>query len=362
MGRRAKAGRRLQGAVNVSRGKTIRLMLVLCVLILACGGVSAEALLRVLAWPGYADPDVVKAFEQRYKARVEVTFVDSDEGLWSRMNAKEGPRFDVLAANTAEMQRYYAAGLLKPLDATSLPNLARQLPRFRQRQRIPGLEQLGVLYAVPFTYSTMGIIYDKRQFASPPDSMNVLWDPRFRHKVLDFNGGQHNFSFSALASGIEHPFRLSNDERARLTRRLIDLRRNVLTFYNLPEEATELFVRHKGAVMFGNYGTQQLNSLRRAGADVGYALPKEGVLAWLDCWAMTRFAADPMLAQQWINYMLEPSVSSLLPKRQGLANTLVESEDLQDKAKVLWLQPVEDAGRREALWQRIMAGDRPGSF
>jgi putative spermidine/putrescine transport system substrate-binding protein len=59
----------------------------------------------------------------------------------------------------------------------------------------------------------MGIIYDKRQFSQPPDSMNVLWDPRYRHKVLDFNSGQHNFSFAALASGISQPFQLSLPSR-----------------------------------------------------------------------------------------------------------------------------------------------------
>lgn len=330
--------------------------------LLCCQLALARDVLRVLAWPGYADPDVVQAFEQRYQASVEVTFVDSDEALWAHMHAAKGPRFDVVAANTAEMQRYYAAGLLKSLDPAQLPNIRRQLPRFRQQAAIPGLLQLGRLYAVPYTYSTMGIIYDKRQFSRPPDSMNVLWDPRYRHKVLDFNSGQHNFSFAALASGISQPFRLSVAQQAKLVQRLIALRRNVLTYYSLPEEGTELFIHHKIAVMFGNYGTQQLNSLRQAGADVGYAIPREGVLAWLDCWAMTSAARNPQLAQQWINYMLEPSVSALLPTRQGLANTLVASDELQAGARVLWLQPVEDAARREALWQKIYSGDLPGSF
>jgi putative spermidine/putrescine transport system substrate-binding protein len=278
------------------------------------------------------------------------------------MHAGGGPRFDVVAANTAEMQRYHAAGLLLPLNPSLIPNLQRQLPRFRNRAAIPGLQQQGQLFAVPYTYSTMGIIYDKRQFTRPPDSMNVLWDPRYRHKVLDFNSGPHNFSFAALASGISQPFQLDAAQQAAMVKRLIALRRNLLTFYSLPEEATELFIRHKVAVMFGNYGTQQLNSLRQAGADVGYAIPREGVLAWLDCWAMTRAARQPQLAQQWINYMLEPSVSALLPTRQGLANTFSASADLPSGARVLWLQPVENANRRERLWQKIYSGDLPGSF
>ncbi|WP_370459737.1 extracellular solute-binding protein [Aquitalea sp. LB_tupeE] len=342
--------------------RAIRLLAGVMISLLCCQSVMAKDVLRVLAWPGYADPDVVHDFEQRYKASVEVTFVDSDEALWARMHAAGGPRFDVVAANTAEMQRYHAAGLLLPLNPSLIPNLQRQLPRFRNRAAIPGLQQQGQLYAVPYTYSTMGIIYDKRQFARPPDSMNVLWDARYRHKVLDFNSGQHNFSFAALASGIAQPFQLDTAQQAAMVKRLIDLRRNLLTFYSLPEEATELFIRHKVAVMFGNYGTQQLNSLRQAGADVGYAIPREGVLAWLDCWAMTRSARQAQLAQQWINYMLEPAVSALLPIRQGLANTLSASTDLPPGSRVLWLQPVENANQREALWQKIYSGDLPGSF
>jgi len=35
--------------------------------------------LRVLAWPGYADKDLVQVFEQRHKVKVQVTVISSDE-------------------------------------------------------------------------------------------------------------------------------------------------------------------------------------------------------------------------------------------------------------------------------------------
>src|SRR5436853_6001612 len=62
--------------------------------------------LRVLAWPGYADPDIVKAFEQRHQVTVQVTVVGSDETLWERVSARDGGDFDVFAVNTAELKRY----------------------------------------------------------------------------------------------------------------------------------------------------------------------------------------------------------------------------------------------------------------
>ncbi|WP_179709994.1 extracellular solute-binding protein [Paraburkholderia bryophila] len=336
--------------------------------ILCCGFFSAapvqagEKILRVLAWPGYADDDVVKTFESRYKVKVEVTLADSDEALWTLMHSKDTPPFDVLAANTAEIQRYSRANLLAPLDLASLPNTKLQLPRFQARTSIEGLTSAGKVYAIPFTYSSMGLIYDRKQIAVPPRSMRELWNPKYRGKVLDFNSAQHNFSFTALALGYTHPFQLDATQIHTIAQKLVDLRRNLLTYYTLPEEATAVFMQHKVALMFGNYGTQQVELLRRAGADVGYVIPDEGALAWLDCWSMTRSAQDPALALAWINYMLEPGVSGLLTQRQGLANTLSAPVDNSDNAHIVWIGPVEDIQRREDLWARIVSGDRSERF
>jgi putative spermidine/putrescine transport system substrate-binding protein len=323
---------------------------------------AGQNVLRVLAWPGYADSDVVKAFEARFNARVEVTLVDSDEALWDRMHTGATPAFDVLAANTAEIARYTREHLLAPLDLSSLPNTQRQLPRFRALSAISGLTIDGKAYAIPFTYSSMGLIYDRKQITIAPRSMNELWNPRYRGKVLDFNSAQHNFSFTALALGYPNPFQLDAAQMQLIARKLIDLRRNLLAYYNLPEEATAFFIQHKVALMFGNYGTQQVALLRRAGADVGYVIPDEGALAWLDCWSMTNSASNRPLALAWINYMLEPDVSAQLTQRQGLANTLTAAPENSDKGHIVWIEPVENSQRREALWSQIVSGDRPERF
>ncbi|WP_396332696.1 extracellular solute-binding protein [Burkholderia anthina] len=329
----------------------------------ASAGMAADSILRVLAWPGYADQDVVDAFETQFHVHVEVTFVDSDEALWTRMHSASPPPYDVLAANTAEIQRYAHEGLLAPIDLSRIPNRRRQLPNFQHVAAIDGLVHDGSTYGIPFTYSSMGLIYDRKQVAATPRSMLELWNPRYRGRVLDFNSAQHNFWFTALALGYPDPFHLSRAQTLAVTHKLIDLRRNLLTYYTLPEEATALFVQHHAALMFGNYGTQQVELLRRAGVDVGYVIPDEGALAWLDCWAVTRGAERRDLAFAWINYMLEPAIGTLLTERQGLANTLEPPPGLAAGHRhLVWIQPVEDIARRESLWSRIVSGDRPERF
>jgi len=331
---------------------------VFCCFFAAVQAHGAEQTLRVLAWPGYADSDLVSVFEKRNKVKVEVTLVGSDEVLRSKLAENQGGDFDVIAANTAEIHNYANQGLLQPLQPEHIANTARQLPRFRDYSRLPDIVVAGQVYAVPYVWSDMGLIYDRKQFSQPPDSIDSMWDPRFQGRVLAFNTSNHNFSLASLALGGD-PFRIRPDDFPKVTAKLIALRRNVLTFYSLPEQAAELFRSHSAALIFANYGRQQLKQLRDAGADVGYVVPREGALAWLDCWAISKGAHDPALAAAWINYMLEPEVSRAITERQDLSNTLQEPADASPSNRLIWLRPVEDDERRAALWQRIVSGERP---
>jgi len=316
--------------------------------------------LRVLAWPGYADPDVVESFEARHGVRVELSLISSDEALWQKIGANRGDDFDVFAVNTAELQRYIDRALVQPVDQSAIPNTRRQLPRFRDLAAIAGLTRQGKAYGIPYTYSEMGLIYDRSQFERPPDSIEALWDPRYRGRVLAYNGASHNFSLAALVEGSASPFRIEAGAWPRVVDRLIDLRRNVLAFYTDPDEAVELFRGHRAALLFANYGMQQVQLLKAAGADIGYVVPREGALAWLDCWVISRGARDRALAHAWIDHMLDAQVSGLLTRRQGLANTIAAAPGNRPGDRLLWLQPVEDVARREQLWQRIVSGDRAG--
>lgn len=318
--------------------------------------------LRVLTWPGYADPDVVQVFEQRTNSKVEVTVVDSDAVLWQKVaqNANIDEAFDVIAVNTAELQRYIRAELVLPIATASLPNLAVQLPRFRDLRTIPGLVHGDKVYGIPYAYAEMGLIYDRRQVAEAPDSIAALWDERYRGKVLAFDDGTHNFSLAALSMGRADPFRIADQDWPAVAERLIALRRNVLTFYSKPEESVELFRTRNAALMLANYGSQQLQLMRATGADVGYAIPKEGALAWLDCWVITRNVRNKRLAEGWINYMLESGPSEVLTRRHGLDSTTRAAAHRQESDALIWLQPVEDVERRGELWKRIVSGDRLG--
>lgn len=324
-----------------------------------CWSVSAAALetLRVLAWEGYADADVVAAFEQKHQVRVEVTLVDSDTVMWQKLGANGGTDFDVFAANTAELVRYRNAGLIQPIDATRIPNVARQLPQFREPARLPEVFHQGRRIAVPYAYAEMGLIYDPKVFPKPPTSIAALWDPAQRGRVLLYDGGNHNFSLTALKLGATNPFRISPEAWREHVQALIALRRNALGFYSQVEESLKRYREGKATLMLANYGSQQVHLFRKAGLEIGYTVPREGALAWLDCWAITAATPRRELAERWIDHLLEPASGKVLVERHGLSNTLLAGS-APEGALRLWLRPSENVERREQLWGRIIAGDR----
>lgn len=334
-------------------GKTACAITLLLTLIVA-GNSYGQQTLKVLAWEGYADKELVTEFERRHQIQVELHYVYSDDELWSKFSAPASTRYDVIAVNSAELQRYIQQGLVRPVDTSLIPNTQLQHPRFKTRAQIPGLVKNNHTYAIPYTYSEMGLIYNRKLVEQAPASINALWDRRYAGKILAFNTSNHNFTLAALSLGFTQPFNQNTQELSLAARRLVELRRNILTFYSSPQEAVKLFKSEEIALVYANYGSQQLKALIDAGADVGYSMPADGTLAWLDCWAIAQ-AAGPQ-AEQWINFLLEEKASQQLTRVHGLANTINESS-LHQNAKLIWLEPIENAAMRMNLWDQVISGD-----
>jgi putative spermidine/putrescine transport system substrate-binding protein len=323
--------------------------------ILRSGRAFAAKELRVMAWQGYADDDWVKEFEGQTGATVKVVFIGTDDEIWAKIKGSEGKDFDVFAVNTAQLQRYIEAGLTTPHDLSKLPNQKEVLPRFRDLSKVKGVMRDGKVHSIPFCFDSIGIIYDKDKVSPAPDSFEVLWDPKYKGKVLAYDNGEHNFSFTALTLGIEDPFHLSEDQMQKIKDKLVKLKQNVLSFYTTPDEALQLYKSNDVALIWANYGQQQVKAMKDAGANIAYVNPKEGALAWLDTWAMTNAVRDPELAETWVNYLLQKKIGEQLSQRTGFGNTVVESGSAGANDKLVWLDFVEDPTKRSDLWNEIKA-------
>jgi len=201
------------------------------------------------------------------------------------------------------------------------------------------------------------LTHRREQHKNPLANRALVWPLDAGHATASA-GLRGHVTDAELALGISNPFQLADNPWPAVVNQLIALWRHALGFYSQPDESAALFRQSGAALMLANYGSQQLQLLRAAGADVGYAIPEEGALAWLETGAITRQTKNTALAHAWINYLLKAAPSQALEMRQGLANTITEPSQLRPTDRLVWLQPVEDRVRRQELWERIYSGDR----
>jgi putative spermidine/putrescine transport system substrate-binding protein len=326
--------------------------------VLALAGAAAHSQakeLRILAWEGYADPDWVKEFEDQTGADVNVVFIGTDDEIWAKIKGSEGKDFDLFAVNTAQLQRYLDLGLVEPYDLSKVPNQKETLPRFQDLTKVTGVMRDGKVYAIPYAFDSIGLIYDTDKVKTPPDSWNALWDPQYAGKVLGYDNGEHNFTITALSMGIEDPYHLTDEQLKQAEEKLIDFKRNVLSFYTTADEALQLYQHNDVDLIFANYGQQQVKTMQDAGAHIAYINPKEGAPAWLDTWAMTTGVQDKDLAQAWVNFVLQKKIGQQLSERTGFGNTVVPFASASEGDKLVWLEDVEDPTKRADLWNEVKA-------
>jgi putative spermidine/putrescine transport system substrate-binding protein len=311
--------------------------------------------LRILAWQGYADDDWIAEFEAAHDAQVSVVFAQTDDEIWSKMKGSDGQDFDLFAVNTSELQRYIDAGIAVPHDLAKIPNQQTTLPQFRDLSQVRGTMRDGKVYGIPFAFDSIGLLYDTTKVDPAPDSMNVLWDPKYRGKVLLYDASAHNFSFTALAMGLPDPFNLTDEQLQQVKEKLIELQKNALSYYQSADEALQIYQSNDVALIFANFGQQQLKLMQEAGAPVRYVIPKEGALAWLDTWALSKGAREPELAEQWIDFVLQERISTALTERNGFGNTVTPLATAHDGDKLVYLLPVESFQKRSDLWNEVKA-------
>jgi putative spermidine/putrescine transport system substrate-binding protein len=129
----------------------------------------------------------------------------------------------------------------------------------------------------------------------------------------------------------------------------------VLSFYTTADEAQQIYKNNDVALIWANYGQQQVKALQKVGAHVAYVNPSEGALAWLDNWVISKGAHDKAAAEKWIDFMLSKKIGGELSERTGFGNTATETGSAGGNDKLVWLNNVEDPLKRSDMWNEIKA-------
>jgi spermidine/putrescine transport system substrate-binding protein len=166
-------------------------------------GLPAEtgATVRVLTWPYYLAPSVIKAFERENNCKVEITEGADMDKLLAKINSGQS-EFDIMfGMNVWAVGRSIAAGLIRPVNMDYIPNLAAnywdqfQSPFYDVESR----------FTLPYSLWNTGIFWRndhvKADIAGMANPYDIFWNGAPKDKTHLLNNAQDLLSLAMFWRG-----------------------------------------------------------------------------------------------------------------------------------------------------------------
>ncbi len=255
--------------------------------------------LNLYNYAGYIDDEVLAGFQRETGIRINANFYNDNEELLSRM-AMGACDYDVVVPSDYMVSILSGLGLLAPIDAANVPNLRYVDPRFRHMP----FEPTGTRY-VPYAYGCAGISYNSAEVAGPVDSWQILFDERFRGRILMLDDMRECLGLALRLQGHS----LANRDPAELAgaTQLLRAQRPLVLRYD--SNTTSETLLSGEACLAHNWSGTGLR-LRQEHPEFGFALPREGVSMFVDCLCIPRDARHKRNAERLLDYLLRPDVAA----------------------------------------------------
>jgi spermidine/putrescine transport system substrate-binding protein len=265
-----------------------------------------ESSLKFFNWAQYHDPHNTQVFEQRFGVKFHEANYTSNEELLTKLQTTKGQQvYDIIVPDADHVRIEKGLGLLMKLDHSLLPNLKNLAPHWRQLSYDKGNE-----YSVMKDTGLTG-------FTQRTDHVSA--NLRTWKDFFDFLPSSHGLTVNFIESPAEvigvalnalgYSMNTESDKELNQARDLLlKVRPHVST---INEVYIDDFIAGKIdlGITYSGDGLRIRNG-RKTQGDIKVVAPEGRSEIWIDNWAISAYASDPVAAHAWINFMLEPAVNA----------------------------------------------------
>ena len=291
--------------------KVLSLLLVLVLLLSALpmqvSAAEETVTINVYNWGQYiADGsdgyiDVIAEFEKAYpNIKVNYMTFDSNESMYTKLVAG-GSTFDIIIPSDYMVEKLISEDRLEPLNFDNIPNFEYIDEQFRDPLYDPGS-----IYSVPYTWGSVGIIYnsayvDEEDVAE--QSWNLLWNEKYKGKILMFDNPRDAFAIAELSLG----YSLNTEDTAELDAAAEKLRaqKPVVQAYVMDQVFQKM---QREEAWIAPYYAGDFFTMQEENENLEFYHPKEGFNIFVDAVCIPKGAEHKTEAEIFINFLLEPEI------------------------------------------------------
>lgn len=282
--------------------------------------------LRVFNWGEYISDgsddsmNVIKEFTKRTGIQVDYQVFSTNEEMYAKIISGSAD-YDVLIPSDYMIGKMIQEDLLAKLDFSNIPNYKYIDDAFKNLEYDPTNE-----YSVPYTWGTVGIIYNTTMVTDPVDSWDILWDSNYAGQILMFNNPRDSYGIALKKLGYSQ----NTTDREEIDEATDELKKQrlVVQAYVMDEIFPKMTA---GEAALAPYYAGDAVTMIGDNPDLDFVVPKEGTNRFVDAMVVPKSSKNKDLAEQFINFMLEEDVALANIEYIGYSTPMSNVKDLLDE-------------------------------
>lgn len=279
------------------------LMAALMILALAgCGAGSsgAEEVVYVYNWGEYIDETVIDQFEEETGIQVVYDTFETNEAMYPIIEQGQTV-YDAVCPSDYMIQKMIANGLLAEINYDNVPNMEYIGQAYLDASQ--GFDP-GNKYSVPYTWGTVGILYNTTMVDEPITSWSVLWDEKYANEILMQKSVRDAFAVALAYQGCS--INSTSEEELLAARDLLIEQKPLVQAYVVDQVRDKMIGNEAalGVIYSGEY-----LYCKEENPDLAYVVPEEGSCLWFDSWVIPANAENKENAEAWINFLCRPDIA-----------------------------------------------------
>ena len=232
----------------------------------------------------------------------------TNEELYAKLKGG-GSTYDIIIPSDYMISRMIKENMLEPLDKSNIPNFANIMDKFKSSEYDPGSK-----YSVPYTWGTVGIIYNVQKLEElgvpAPTKWSDLWDERLKGEILMQDSVRDAFMVALKELG--YSMNTTDVGELEEAKKLLLAQKPLVQAYVVDQVRDKMLngeaavgVIYSGELLYLQEEAETLD----LDYDLEYVLPKEGTNLWIDSWVIPDNAKNKENAEKWINFLCRPDIA-----------------------------------------------------
>ena len=292
---------------------------VMCFLFASCG--DDREVVRVYNWGDYIAPGVIDQFEEEENIRVIYEMFEMNEDMYTKVKNSNNA-YDVLIPSDYMIERMIDENLLAPIDFANITNYNAIDDAYKNLSFDPENK-----YSVPYTWGTVGILYNKTMVEEPIDSWGALWDAKYENNIIMMNSQRDAIGVALKYLG----YSLNTLEQSALEaakQKLIEQCPLVLTW--VVDEVKDKMIGGEAALALVYAGDAVY--CKSYNEDLEYVIPKEGSNIFFDSMCIPANCQNKAAAEKFINFMCRPDIAAKNAEYIGYSSPSSAARELMGEA------------------------------